>query len=282
MADNAIEFEGAANAYSQLHERNLAGILPGFAQAFPSLAHAWMWADIVWLEVCEDLQNLIQPLCSYLTTVAYFDEPNSIRTRVGIKQGCPSSGTRIASSVDPLVRSQLANATLQYARICLFADDIALVSRCNRVQLGPLLAHMALWKGVSRLTLSIAKCMVIMLMGAEAEYQDILDREPCAAGMRLVWSATRLGVEVGPGAVETLCRMAARVLDIAAAPSLVGRIVLFTSHVSSLYAFKAQFANATREFRANLSMHCSAVQSRRGKHGRRSSFTSSRVWATHS
>lgn len=53
-------------------------------------------------------------------------------------------------------------------------------------------------------------------------------------------------------------KMAARIPDVARSPSTTGRAVLFTSYVSSLYAFKAQFAYAQPHVRHE---HNGAVRS---------------------
>lgn len=112
--------------------------------------------------------------------------------------------------------------------------------------------HMAQWRAAIGCTLKVEKCVVIMLGSDESVYQEILGSEPRAAGVRLARSATYLGVEVGPGAHDTQWatvsrKMSARVPDMSAAPSLVGRSVLLSSYVASLYTFKAQFADATKK-----------------------------------
>lgn len=73
MADNVIECEGAAFAYTQLHVRTLAGILLGFAQASPSLAHVWMWAVVDTLDVNDKLKYLIHALYIELCTTILYD-----------------------------------------------------------------------------------------------------------------------------------------------------------------------------------------------------------------
>lgn len=182
------------------------------------------------------LQSLLHSLYADLSTVILYDnlELNVIFINFGITQGCPLSGTIFAIALDPLVRSHLANVTLCSAHICLFAGDVALVLRCIRLQLEPLLAHMDRWRKATGLTLKTTKCVVIALVGDLADYERILAREPCAEGMRVVWSAMYLGAEVGPGVVDTqwatvMREMSVRVPGIATAPSMVGRLVLCSS-----------------------------------------------------
>lgn len=210
-----------------------------------------MWSVIAELGVCDEMQNLLHELYRDLVTTIFFNnaELNRIEIAAGIKQGCPLSGTCSAIAVDPLVRAHLANITLRSFTICLFADDVALVLRCLRTQLGPLLAQMAAWHRASGRGLKMQKCVIIMLYGLESDYATIIGEHSEAAGMRVARAATYLGVEVGPdGHMQqwhTVSKnMSARVPDITAAPSLPSRIVLFNSYISSLYSFKAQFAGA--------------------------------------
>lgn len=107
-----------------------------------------MWSVIDTPDVNAELQNWLHSLYTDLSTTMLHDnlESNVIYIEAGIKQGCPLSGTCFAIVVDPLVRSHLADITLRSARICLFAGDVALVLRCCRLQLGPLLAHMDRWR----------------------------------------------------------------------------------------------------------------------------------------
>lgn len=88
MADNIIEFEGSADAYSQLHLRTSAGMLLDFVQALPSLAHAWMWAGIAKLPVNPKLQNLLHSLYTELTTIMFYDnlELGAMHIKAGIRQ----------------------------------------------------------------------------------------------------------------------------------------------------------------------------------------------------
>lgn len=199
MSDNIIQLEGTAFAYSQLWGVTPAGILLDFAQAFPSLAHQWMWAAINALGVCTEFHSLLHVLYFELITTVFFDnsELNTIKIAAGIKQGCPLSGTLFAIAVDPLVRAHL-DITLHYATICLFADDVALVLRCLRTPLGPLLVQMTAWHTASGLGLKHPKCVIIMLYGDEETYKNIVDQHPEAAGMRIARAATYLGIEVGP------------------------------------------------------------------------------------
>lgn len=148
-----------------------------------------------------------------------------------------------------MVRAHLANITLHYSAICLFADDVALVLRCLRTQLGPLLEQMRAWHKASGLGLKLSKCVIIMLYGDEETYKSITEQHPEAEGMRTARAATYLGVEVGPEGSSSQWhtvseKMSARLPDIVSAPSLTSCVVLFTSYATSLYSFKAQFADA--------------------------------------
>lgn len=139
-------------------------------------------------------------------------------------------------AVDPLVRAHLANITLQSSTYAFFADDVALVLRCLRLQLGPLLAQMKSWEKASGLGLKIRKCVVIMLVGSDSVYKDIVDAHPDASGIRTARAATYLGVEVGPEGHANQWdsvskKMSARIPDITSAPSLTSRIVLFSAYV---------------------------------------------------
>lgn len=113
---------------------------------------------------------------------------------------------------------------------------------------------MTAWRKASGLGLEMQKCVIIMLYGEEETCKDIVDLHPEAAGMRIAHASTYLGVELGPEGhqqqwLTVSKKMSARLPDITSAPSLCSRIVFFTSYVTSLYSFKAKFADAPATIR---------------------------------
>lgn len=248
-----------------------------------------MWAVIDALGASVKLQTLIHSTYKDIPTTIHDGlELNVIYIEAGIKQGCPLSITFFAIAVDPVVSSHLADVTLRSARTCLFADDVALVLKCIRLQVGPLLARMDRWRKPTGLTLKVAKCVVIALVGSLADYETVLAREPRAARMRVVSLATYLGgggVEVGPGSVAIQLatvqhKLSARVPDKAAAPSMVGRLVFFSTSLRYTHS-RRNLPTRPKTSASSLRMHSRATRNRRGKLGRRVCSATSRDLATH-
>lgn len=128
IADNVLEMEGSLYEYTQLLDALPAIILFDFAQAFPSLAHVWIWRVLHTLGVNPKLICLVQALYCDLHTAVFHNgrRLNTFRILAGIKQGCPMSGSIFALCADPLIRAQLLHLRGHRGRINLFADDVAI------------------------------------------------------------------------------------------------------------------------------------------------------------
>lgn len=114
IGDNIIEMEGALYEYSQLCDSMAAVVLLDFAQAFPNLAHKWMWCVLTVMGINAALLATIKALYGDLVTYVFHDgrKLHTFPIRAGIKQGCPLNGSLFAICANPLIRAHLANLTL--------------------------------------------------------------------------------------------------------------------------------------------------------------------------
>lgn len=128
------------------------------------------------------------------------------------------------------------------------AHDVAFVVYHIGIALDSLLAWMGRWRLATGLALQVAKCAIVMGKPAqEPEFMDVLGSHSDIAGMQLVGAALYMGVSVGPGAPArqwegVLAKATSRIGDIAAAPSLMTRVLGFNT-IASLFTFQAQFAD---------------------------------------
>lgn len=251
MGDNILEVEGSLVAFSMALESLPAAILLDFAQAFPSLARRWIWMILDRLGIFDELKRVIKGLYKDLRTTVFHQGCYlaTFEMAAGIKQGCPLSGSLFDLATDGLIRASLTITMHRSARICLFAGDVAFVVYHLGASLASLLALMGSWKLATGLALKISKCAVVMGKRAqELGHRDVLQSNLGAEEMRLVDAALYLGVFVGPGAPSdqwdgVLAKAASRISDIAVAPSLMSRVLAFNTHLTSMFTFKAKFAD---------------------------------------
>lgn len=99
-----------------------------FSAAFPSLAHAFLWAVLSESGISPNVVRAIQALCEdnqhWFPWQTYLS--SSVTVRSGVRQGCPLSPTLFSLCTAPviaLLEGRLSHEDL----LALFADDIAVV-----------------------------------------------------------------------------------------------------------------------------------------------------------
>lgn len=247
IADNMIEMEGALLEYPQLPHSLPAMILLDFAMALPSLAHTWIWYIFRGIGINFSFLNLVQMLFDDLHTHNFHNgsKLRSFPFRAGMEQGCPMSGSIFAICADPLLRAHAARLVLYGGRSNLFAGDVAIVVRHIVVALAEIMRIFREWRRTSRLALKLPKCYEAFVI-VVVQDMEMADNSVC------------LWVSVGPGAPERqwpveLSKLARRMLEMCAATSLMGRIVLCNTRLAPLYQYEARFtdpdAEAAKQYR---------------------------------
>lgn len=159
MSDNIIELEGTMSIYSQCAGRTRIGLLLDFANTFPSLDHDFMRAVLRTMGLPASIVNVVQ-LLNYQPVTQILHKgrvaaPQPIA--LGIKHGCPLSGTLFALSLGPLIRYYLMGITLRSSVMCAFADDLGLVLLNIFIPLPVVLNIFALWAAATGLRLKRTK-----------------------------------------------------------------------------------------------------------------------------
>lgn len=140
MGDNLVEVEGAMQELS-ITGRTPACSLLDFMQAFPSLAHAWMFRVLQVMRLCVYVASADG--ARHVCRVGDPDSPHGCAAPAAPHQ---SLYTLYVVAVDPLVRAYLAQVTLESARLALFADDVAVVMPELAEALRPLFELLARWR----------------------------------------------------------------------------------------------------------------------------------------
>lgn len=244
ISDNLMDLEGGLYVFDQLLDALPAIILLDLAQAFPRL-------PIVGFGLFSEPSELA--LRSATSSRAYSDLSTTIfhngqrlamfGISSGIKQGCPLSGSILCRPLDPRASCP------DHARE---RTDTTLRRRCCHshqtpgAQLRGDHGDFREWAKATGLKLTYSKCSIVMGGAPEREFRVFVESSPEARLMQLVCSATYLGVMFGPGAPAAQCdsvvrEVATRLPDVAAAHSIVGRLLLMGTYLSPLYQYKSQF-----------------------------------------
>jgi hypothetical protein len=165
---NAFEYFGTMSKLAMIHIPTIGvvGSLPflilfDYASAFPSVAHAWLFAVLaaieLWPGFIRAIKNLYRGNEAYGMAGGIMAHMFSILS--GVLQGCPLSGTLFVLVVDPLLwmfRTQMSEALV---RAC--ADDVGMALR-RLDSLALLYKIFEDYRKATNLTLKAAKCVLVV------------------------------------------------------------------------------------------------------------------------
>ena len=127
---------------------------------------------------------------------------HGLQIGVGIKQGCPSSGSLFALALDPFLRYLLNRIPPPRLEVRAFADDLGAILRGFKYRFGTPAAAFGLLKLAACLEIHPAKTQLCMILNPKNE--DIGEFLPRVKGewsdVKIVDAILYLGAMVGPGA----------------------------------------------------------------------------------
>ena len=204
ISDNIIILETAMMKFYCTSARSAASILFDFANAFPSIAHQWIFCVPERLPVPPQALRLIKLLYSDCRAMLMFNgvPVGFIAILSGIKQGCPLSGSIFTLAVDPLIRCFLVASLVNRFAMTAYADDLAIVLADVFTDLPLLLRIFGRWSCASALKLNFTKCVLIPLWRYSLD--DVRDwirsAVPDFLGCLIAAAGKYLGVWMGPAA----------------------------------------------------------------------------------
>ena len=206
--DPGWEFENRPLSLSELAVLTQIPILTffDFAAAFPSVAHAWMWAVLHILLIPDGLLNAIKTLYKDNRVFCNIGGAAQFMFMIlsGVLQGCPFSGTLFVIIMDPIMHlftKYICRPGFGEVRSC--ADDVGCALAC----LWSLKRVFLIFESVRKATgliLKPNKCVIVLLShvanegNVEAVRQWLLREIPEWVEFQVTNSAKYLGIFMGP------------------------------------------------------------------------------------
>ncbi|CAK0860694.1 unnamed protein product, partial [Prorocentrum cordatum] len=219
FGNNIVELDGASREYSQ--QDNVSVAMPllvsfDFQQAFPSVAHQWLFLvlrraglpeALCWFfaELYRCVQCWSANACSSsINNSVYGNAALLYYIQSGIVQGCPGSGFLFAVAADPFMLDfdwSINRRALGLVRAC--ADDVGAAIRTIRA----LKIFFRIFRAAARvaaLVLKPSKCKIVPLCGPFSEEthdqyaQWIADHLPTWSSFKIVPELLHLGLYLGP------------------------------------------------------------------------------------
>jgi len=185
-------------------------VLFDFAAAFPSVAHSWIRAVLLCIQLPKGILNAFDAL--YSRNEAYWEcggvQHWLFTVLAGVLQGCPLSGSLFVIAIDPLLFlfSKFIIDPMK-GRVAACADDVGVV--LNELSSLPILQHLfSSFEEVAGLCLKPIKCVLVPLSvtcNEENRSRIIRWLSVHASGwefFKIVSSAKYLGFFLGPSAAE--------------------------------------------------------------------------------
>ena len=208
MLKNVLEVESKSlvlSLSSYNSEARPGTLLFDFGNAFPSLAHEFLWLTLESIGVPASIINAVKRLYS---NSKHFWKYRGITKEVyvaeaGVKQGGPLSALLFVIAIDAFLAS-LGSVILPDDLLTAFADDVAVVTE-NLWLVGPSVAlRFHEFSRVSNLKLKPAKCVLIPLWLTDVRNIKTLLQEniPLWSEFLVAMKAKYLGVWIGPSAAD--------------------------------------------------------------------------------
>ena len=264
MIENVFDIEDVAREASLSSDPRTTPVFfvfAEFADAFPSVAHVFIWLLLAAIGV---LAFAILALQNLYNNNRHYYNSNGFRRFVfnvfsGVKQGGPLSAFIFTMCLDPFIR--LLCRHLHGDTTGAFADDIGFVLK-DLLTSGPYLVRFyRLLASVANLKLKLPKCVLIPLFtSATRDFFDLrawVDHHlPSWKGFQIKTSARYLGAVLGPGALDSSWDLPlAKYLDRGRQLHGLGlglfqTIVLYNSNVVSVLSFVGQFVEPPKRLLA--------------------------------
>jgi len=202
MASNIIGIDFEAQRASLSHER--AGILLfDFRAAFPSVSQEFLHKMLEILNLPVEARWAVRNLyCHHKCNISFRDMcEEGFDIGAGIRQGCPLSPLLFAFIIDIALRR--IQKALPTAKVKAFADDIAVVVQDVGEALPILNEIFRELAQVAGLSLNRQKCILIPLWPSSVDQvkRELVASFPDWADLQVAYSATYLGVEIGPESI---------------------------------------------------------------------------------
>ena len=212
MTDNTIEVEATALAHVACAPRESGIPLTGFAAAYASVNHSWIFHVLEKAELPEFICRFLRRIyCDSTTHVEFAGMTGGqfLMAR-GVRQACPASGFLFAMAFDPIFRwlqdaiipRNLSGLDFLKPAPCAYADDFAVAASSFRRLMTALTPAFQVVDQIAGLNLNHRKCCWVQY-GSES-CQSLLDWEAMNSEefreMKTVKHAKYVGTMIGPEA----------------------------------------------------------------------------------
>ena len=263
LLDNVISIDSTMHILSTLCMDNgldPAAIFFDFMAAFPSVAHAYLWAVLAAIgrptQFIAEIKKVYQ-FNKHLIKIAgtKFDGPTIL---AGVRQGCPLSMLLFALAIWPLL-IMLERTVDANGDVGCFADDVAVVVSSLRNSLLKLYELFHQFELASGLALNLDKNVIIPLWESPGNC-NLIEASACVRAHVPQWSKFKVqlhtefqGFVIGPGATNIMWNS---ILRKAADTAIRWRnlhlgfffsLIACNIYILPLFSYVGQLARCTKE-----------------------------------
>ncbi len=208
LLDNVLLLDAMMHKLSISDPDNALAIFFDLANAFPSVAHLYLWKVLEVMGFPAAFVRAVQRMYKHNVHLIkigqkVFPGPTILR---GVKTGCPLSMILFALCLEPLLRHLhgIISGEPDKSALGCFADDLGIVLRSFAL-LREVRFVFDWFARVSSLQLNLAKCVIVPL-GRFSDYdlaaEKVLVHSPAWQEMQICSSAEYLGFILGPGSPD--------------------------------------------------------------------------------